>query len=117
MHATQPLVRPAPPVDQPDTPAATLRRAADYLARYGWIQHTYFHDDAQPCPAVCALGAIIMVAYGYPNHEPYADHSDCGCDGFDLDGWHKFVTAEAQLMSYLGLGPSDDDHQPETVDQ
>ncbi|WP_203935608.1 DUF6197 family protein [Planosporangium mesophilum] len=47
------------------TPAQTLRGAALYLERHGWIQGDYYRPDATgPFPPACAVGAIRMAAFG-----------------------------------------------------
>ena len=58
------------------TPADTLRRAAEYLRRYGWIQNRYYDDPNRPSPSACALGALYIVTHGRPNPQPYTDRSE-----------------------------------------
>src|SRR5262245_52498658 len=49
----------------------TLRDAASYLSRHGWIQGAYYDEaDAGLCPAACTVGAIAMVCYGSPVQAP-----------------------------------------------
>src|SRR5687767_13679741 len=53
------------------TPAQTLRDAAKYLARYGWIQGCYYDPTATIfTPAADIVGAIGMVCYGGPSDTP-----------------------------------------------
>jgi hypothetical protein len=113
MHATQPQPSSAPAALDPD-PADTLRRAGEHLAQHGWIQHAYFDDHDSPQPAACALGALAIAAYGYANPDPYLD--TFRPDDEELaDAWHRFVTAEAALIDYLGLDCVDPTNEVCTV--
>jgi hypothetical protein len=49
------------------TPARTLRDAALYLIRHGWIQGDGYGDTPVPTPTppACVLGAIEAVTWGY----------------------------------------------------
>jgi hypothetical protein len=76
------------------TPATTLRAAALYLDRHGWIQGSYYDPAATVfTPAACTVGAIGMVCYGGPVDAP-AQH-------FDDPGWDDFETAVAYVDRYL----------------
>ncbi len=67
MHPTQ---KQADPVVV--TPADTLRNAAAYLERHGWVQGDYyFNPDGDFMPAACVLGAI-----GMSTHGTQLDHPD-----------------------------------------
>jgi Ser/Thr protein kinase RdoA (MazF antagonist) len=89
------------------TPAVTLRAAALYLTRYGWIQGRYYARPAAPTltPAACALGAIGMAAYGQPLDEPQLDRHP---------NWPDFIRAEYALREYLDLIPYRDDDPAES---
>lgn len=113
MHATH------HPPNQPDrggfdepTAGTTLRSAADYLTRHGWIQHGYFNAWDTPTPAACSLGALSIVSYGYPNPEPF---DDTHTSDDQLDAWHRFCTAEYALCSFLGLDTISGTDRPEGV--
>ena len=109
MHATQP----DPPGVDP-TPADTLIRAANYLARHGWTRGVYYADPTSGTPAACVTGALAIAAYGYPHPDPYSDIFTI--DSADCEGWHRFVTAEHYLYRYLDLRPVDRDSlEPETL--
>ncbi|WP_446213995.1 DUF6197 family protein [Micromonospora sp. IBSANI012] len=89
MHATQNTV-----AEQVTTPARTLRDAALYLSRYGWIQGAYY-DQAATCftPAACTVGAIGMVCYGGPVDAP--------AQMFDAPEFVDFEAAVTLLDTYL----------------
>jgi hypothetical protein len=72
----------------------TLRDAASYLARHGWIQGAYY-DDANPglTPAACTVGAIAMVCYGSPVQAPALM--------FDKPGFAQFEAAVSYMDSTL----------------
>ena len=90
MHPTQ---KQAPPVEV--TPADTLRAAATYLDRYGWIQDDYY-STIEPVegflPEACALGAIGMAAHGRQISNP---------EDADLPGSDEFLSAQVLLHDYL----------------
>jgi hypothetical protein len=98
MHATH------NPPDSHPTPADTLRAAAKYLRRHGWIQHRYYADLHSPSPAACTLGALYIVTHGQPTAEPYVDVFD---DTGHADAYIQFVNAEFTLSLFLGLHRSD----------
>lgn len=76
------------------TPATTLRDAASYLARHGWVQGCYYDYTATVfTPAACVVGAIGIVCYGGPVDAP-AQH-------FEAPGWAQFEAALAFLDLYL----------------
>lgn len=85
------------------TPADTLRAAATYLRRYGWIQDGYYrHDSESVLPAACALGAIGMAVHGHA----FTDPQDS-----ELPGWSHFEAARELLRQHLttcGLLQMDD---------
>ena len=54
----------------------TLRAAALYLSRHGWVQGSYYDQTATVfTPAACLVGALAMVCYGGPVEAP-AEHLD-----------------------------------------
>ena len=66
----QPTHTPAAP-DLAATVPTTLRDAATYLRRHGWIQGAYYEQaDSGLSPAACTVGAIAMVCYGEPVATP-----------------------------------------------
>ena len=76
------------------TPARTLRDAASYLARYGWIQGFYYDPSATVfTPAACLVGALGMVCYGGPVDAP--------AQQFDDPGFDDFQAAYAFMSAYL----------------
>jgi hypothetical protein len=79
----QPTHRPVLQVPATIT-ARTLRNAATYLSRHGWIQGAYYDPDAT-CftPAACTVGAIGMVCYGGPVDAPAQMFHDPGFDAFE----------------------------------
>jgi hypothetical protein len=78
----------------PVTPANTLRRAARYLSRYGWIQGAYYDMTATSfTPAACMVGAIGVVCYGGPVDAP--------AQQFEDPNWADFEQAMAWLDRYL----------------
>jgi hypothetical protein len=80
----------SPVTDQTVTPARTLRAAAYYLSRHGWVQGSYYDGSATVfTPAACLVGAIAMVCYGGPVEAP-AQH-------FDTPEWVDFEAAFAVL--------------------
>jgi hypothetical protein len=88
MHATQ------NPVTDPVTPGRTLRHAALYLTRHGWIQGAYYDQTATVfTPAACAVGAIGMVCYGGPVDAPALNFED--------EAWPDFNEAVEYLEDYL----------------
>jgi hypothetical protein len=88
------LAEPAKPVTDLVTPATTLRAAATYLDRHGWIQGGYYEQTARGfAPAACLVGAIGMVCYGGQVDAP-AQH-------FEDPGWGDFETAVAFMDGYL----------------
>jgi hypothetical protein len=62
------------------TPARTLRDAARYLERHGWIQGAYY-DLASTAftPSACMVGALAFVCYDGP--------VDCPMFLFDVPGF------------------------------
>lgn len=75
------------------TPAVTLRAAALYLIRHGWIQGSYYDMDARVfTPAACLVGAIAMACYGGPVDAP-AQH-------FDTPEWVEFEAAFTVIDAY-----------------
>lgn len=83
-----------PVTAQTVTPARTLRAAAQYLVRHGWIQGCYYDPAATVfTPAACLVGAIAMVCYGGPVEAP-AQH-------FDTPEWADFDAAVSVLDQYL----------------
>jgi hypothetical protein len=82
------------------TPAATLRAAAVYLGRYGWVQGIYYDLSATVfTPAACLVGAIGMVCYGGPVDAPAHQYDDPGFDDFEA--------ALTYLYEFLGRFGSD----------
>ena len=76
------------------TPAATLRAAASYLSRYGWVQGCLYDPSAMVfTPAACLVGALGMVCYGGPVDAPALNHED--------PGWQDFDEALTFLDDYL----------------
>jgi len=82
-------------VDVTATVSRTLRDAASYLARHGWIQGCYYDQTATVfTPAACLVGAIGMVCYGGPVDAPALNFDDPGFDDFEA--------AVAWLEDFLG---------------
>jgi hypothetical protein len=95
-----------PGTDTTATPSRTLRNAALYLTRHGWVTGRWFADTDGWLPAANVLGAIAMAAIGRPVREPYRHESadiyyrvhgslsivECGCD---------FCTARTVLELFL----------------
>jgi len=103
MHATHPPPVPVSiPADEParSATADVLRKAADHLARHGWLQGRYYGPASQN-PSACAVGALAIAAYGYPHAEPFSAAFDGPAS--ELAAWHLFVDAEFALAAYLGL--------------
>ena len=76
------------------TAARTLRDAASYLARHGWIQGAYYDCDAPGSnPAACTVGAIAMVCYGSPEQAPALM--------FEKPGFAQFEVAVSYLDAAL----------------
>src|SRR5262245_30238746 len=74
---------PATKVDADDV-ALTLRDAASYLRRHGWIQGTYYDTSTDAgTPAACTVGAIGMVCYGHPYDAPAQRFGRPGHDEFE----------------------------------
>jgi hypothetical protein len=90
---------PSPPTPHP-SPADTLRQAAEYLRRYGWIQHRYFANLTSPTPSACTLGALYIVTHGRVHTQPYEDVFD-GAD--QSQEFVRFLNAQYALILYLGL--------------
>ncbi len=66
------------------TPAVTLRSAAAYLARHGWIRGCYYDTGALVfTPAACMVGAIGIVCYGGPVDAPAQMFEDPGFPDFE----------------------------------
>jgi hypothetical protein len=85
----------SPVLDVPATTTArTLRDAAAYLRRHGWIQGAYDDDAATVfTPAACTVGAIGMVCYGRPVPAP--------AQMFDRPGFDEFEAAVSYLDQML----------------
>lgn len=76
------------------TPARTLRAAAGYLERHGWIQGAYYDLSATGfTPAACMVGALAIVCYGGP--------VDCPAHLFDEPGFDEFEAALTVLEGHL----------------
>jgi hypothetical protein len=90
------------------TPAETLRCAALYLQRHGWIQGGYYRRrDGIAQPPACALGAIGMAVHGQPLVNPL---------DADLAGWWEINRAYNALNDYLvRFGYVDDNDEYEDV--
>lgn len=89
MHPTQNLA-----VDTTATPARTLRDAALYLTRHGWVQGAYYDATGGSfLPPACWVGAIGMVCYGGPVDAP--------AQNFDDPGFGDFEAAVAYLEYFL----------------
>ena len=79
----QPTHTPAAPTSA-TSPARTLRNAAAYLRRHGWIQGAYYDPAATGfTPAACTVGAIAMVCYGRPVGAPAQMSDRPGFDEFE----------------------------------
>jgi hypothetical protein len=66
------------------TPAQTLRDAALYLRRYGWIQGCYFDQSATVfTPAADVVAAIGFACYGGPCEQPELNYLDPGFGDFN----------------------------------
>jgi len=66
------------------TPACTLRAAARYLARYGWVQGCLYDPSATVfTPSACLVGALGMVCYGGPVDAQALTSDDPGYAQFD----------------------------------
>ena len=78
----------------PAATARTLRDAALYLTRHGWVQGAQY-DQTAVCftPAACLVGAIGMVCYGGPVEAP-AQH-------FGTPEFDAFEAAVSYLDGYL----------------
>jgi hypothetical protein len=84
----------SPVTAQTVTPARTLRAAADYLSRHGWVQGSLYDMAATVfTPAACLVGAIAMVCYGGPVDAP-AHH-------YEAPEWADFDGAVAYLEEVL----------------
>jgi hypothetical protein len=74
--------------------ARTLRDAATYLRRHGWIQGAYYDSTVDGLhPAACTVGAIGMVCYGRPVPAP--------AQMFDRPGHDEFEAAVSYLDCLL----------------
>jgi hypothetical protein len=88
-----------PVVLTPPTPALpgvarTLREAARYLARHGWIQGCYYDMTATVfTPAACMVGALAIVCYGGPVEAP--------AEMFDHPGFADYEAAITWLDRHL----------------
>lgn len=86
------------------TPAETLRCAALYLQRHGWIQGNYYRQrDGLTTPPACALGAIGMAVHGQALNPL----------DVDLPGWYEVTDAYNALNDYLvrfGFVDTDDEY-------
>lgn len=77
-----------------ESPARTLRDAARYLERHGWIQGEYYDATSGVfTPAACMVGAVGMVCYGGPVDAP--------AQMFDAPGFVEFEAALQYLDGYL----------------
>ncbi len=79
----------------PATVAATLRHAARYLSRNGWVQHSYYRMTAKLNPAACIVGALGMVCYGSPVEDPLGQ--------FGMPGFAEFEAAYAYLEDFVSV--------------
>ncbi|HEY3002207.1 MAG TPA: hypothetical protein VGJ44_07630 [Kribbellaceae bacterium] len=80
--------------EAPGTVPQTLRNAALYLERHGWIQGSYYDATSGVfTPPACLVVAIGMVCYGGPVEAP-AQH-------FDDPGFADFEEAVLHLDRYL----------------
>ncbi|HZM81242.1 MAG TPA: hypothetical protein VFC19_36415 [Candidatus Limnocylindrales bacterium] len=107
------------------TPAATLRAAARYLARYGWIQGSHYELSARVfTPPACVVGAIAMVCYGGPVECPAYQYDEPGFDDFQealshLD-WHLEAHRYLEphwLIEEAGYAYSFNDTKGRTADE
>jgi len=77
-----------------ENPAITLRAAARYLVRHGWIQGAYYDASTGSfTPAACMVGAIAHVCYGGPCETPG--------EMFGFPGFDEYETAITWLDRYL----------------
>lgn len=105
----QPTPNPDSPASAEQTPAGTLRRAVDYLQRYGWTRGAYYTGSA-----ACALGAIGAATLGHP-----AEFTPSGrIDQASPDHATAYYAAVCELAKHLwcedatpGYGP-DYEHNP-----
>jgi hypothetical protein len=75
-------------------PAQTLRDAALYLRRYGWVQGSYFDQSATVfTPAADVIAAIGFACYGGPCEQPELNYLD--------PGFAEFEAAVTLLCEYL----------------
>jgi hypothetical protein len=101
------------------TPADTLRAAARYLERHGWIRGNYYDrtvieaflfdpDTTSPFPPACAIGAMAIALYGEVREIPESDNLE-----------RELNLAKFALLDYLDLAPytdpDDDDNEPEPI--
>ncbi len=103
MHATHhPPTGASPPLHP--TPADTLRQAAAYLRRHGWIQHRYFSDPSVATSPACAVGALYVASHGRPNTDPHRDLFD---EDTTTDAHVEFLNAELALTLFLARHRAD----------
>jgi hypothetical protein len=99
MHATQ---NPAGPARQPEI-AVTLRGAALYLIRHGWIQDNNYANQTtpaafrQPMPAADVIGALVLACTGR-TLIPAEITRECGPDAD-----RAYRNAARYLADWLGL--------------
>jgi hypothetical protein len=89
------------------TPADTLRHAALYLTRHGWIQDDYLAsvpDATNPFPPACAYGAIAAAANGTPVTAPRQQQGETRrAFALALDVFDGYLTEQ--------LGPDQDGNE------
>ncbi|MDG6102349.1 hypothetical protein Daura_43520 [Dactylosporangium aurantiacum] len=81
------------PTDDLAEVRSTLLAVAGYLSEHGWIQKEYYADPSCLTPAACTVGALSVVAYGYPAEAP--------ADNFTHPGFDTFEAAMCHLGGYL----------------
>ncbi|MEH1124447.1 DUF6197 family protein [Micromonospora sp. CPCC 206061] len=74
-----------------------LRNAARYLADHGWLRNHLYDDYTNPTPRACALGAILIAAYGQLAVTPFEDTNHYG--EAEVDRYRK---ARSALEKHLG---------------
>jgi hypothetical protein len=101
--AVNELTIPPATVAEPVTPAVTLRAAARYLDRYGWVQGSYYDGTATVfTPSCCLVGALGMVCYGGPVDAPALNHDDPGFGEFHdaYEYLDLYLLARYELVAY-----------------
>jgi hypothetical protein len=71
----------------------TLLAMGRYLSGHGWMQGEYYASTATLTPAACLVGALSLIAYGYPAEAP--------ADNFTHPGFDLFEAAMCHLGGYL----------------